>query len=345
MPVERDFTMGDMEAEPKRRNAFADIIIRMLKEKPLGTIGLVTIIIFFILGIFADLSWYSKDWVRGIAPYPPNKTQLLHALEGPSWEHWLGTDNLGRDELSNIIYGARISMIVGIAATTINIILAVIIGASSALIGGKFDLLVQRVVDAFQCIPGILILLILMSILGNGIWQMIVAISIPMGIGGSRMMRSAVMSIRENVYIEAQRAAGSTTMRLLFYHIIPNIAPVIIISFTMQIGITILMESGLSFLGFGAPAGTPTWGSMLSEEGRTFMELEPLLAIWPGLAITVVVWSFNMFGDALRDLFDPRLKGGLGSYTTPPAKKIEAIRAAFEQEEDEDETSWNRPRE
>jgi len=327
--------MEALKAETKRRNPVADILVRMFKEKPLGSIGLVIAIILLILGIFADFSWGSKEWIRGIAPYQMNKIDLLHALESPSTSHWLGTDNLGRDELSNIIYGARVSMIIGIVATAITTIISVLLGASSALIGGKFDISIQRVVDAFQCIPGMLILLIMMSILGKGLWQMIIAISVPMGIGGSRMIRSAVMGIKENVYVEAERAIGSTTMRLLLYHIVPNIAPVIIIGFSMQIGGTILMESGLSFLGFGVPPGVPSWGSMLSQEGRTYMELAPALAIWPGLAITVVVWGFNMFGDALRDLLDPRLKGGLGSYTTPPLKKIQEAKAALARDEAE----------
>ena len=303
-------------AEPKRRSAFMDIIIRLFKEKPLGTVGLFIVLILLITGIFADV----------LAPYEMNKIDLINSLQGPSAAHLLGTDNLGRDVLSNIIYGARISVIIGLSATSLTTVVSVIIGALSAFIGGKFDLFMQRFVDAWICIPGLLILLIMMSIMGKGMWQMIAAISVPMGIGGSRMIRSAVIAIKENTYIEAGRAIGSTTGRMMNKHILPNIMPIVIIGFSMQIGGVILMEAGLSFLGFGVPPGVPSWGSMLSQEGRAYMEIAPALAIWPGLALSLVVYGTNMFGDALRDLQDPKLKGGLGSYGGPRKKiKIKPV--------------------
>jgi peptide/nickel transport system permease protein len=183
-------------------------------------------------------------------------------------------------------------------------------------------MIVQRFVDAWLSIPGLLILLIIMSIFGKGIPQIILAISLPMGIGGSRMIRSAVIAIRENAYIESARAAGATLWSLMYRHIIPNIAPVIIIAAAMQVGGVIMMESGLSFLGFGVPPGVPSWGSMLSQEGRTYMEIAPTLAFWPGFVLSLVIFGTNMFGDALRDLLDPRLKGGLGSYSKPKKLKI-----------------------
>lgn len=297
-------TLEGAIAEPKRRPLLVDLFIRLVKEKPLGTIGLFIVLALFLTGIFADF----------LAPYPMGKIDLLHSLASPSSLHWLGTDNLGRDVLSRIIYGARVSMIIGLSATFLTTIVSIIIGALSALIGGKFDLVVQRFVDAWLCIPGMLILLIMMSIMGKGTWQIITAIGLPMGIGGSRMIRSAVFAIRENTYVDAGRAIGGSTWTLLMRHILPNIMPVIIIGFSMMIGGVILMEASLSFLGFGVPPGVPSWGSMLSQEGRTYMEIAPALAIWPGLALTVVVYGTNMFGDAIRDLLDPKLKGGLGSY-------------------------------
>jgi peptide/nickel transport system permease protein len=299
-------------AEPKRHSFLVDLLIRLWREKPLGTIGLAIVLVLLITGIFAD-------W---LAPYDPiNDMDLRNILAGPSAQHWLGTDNLGRDELSNIIYGARISVIIGLSATALTMAVSVIIGALSALIGGKFDLVVQRFVDAWMSIPGMLILLIMMSILGRGMWQLIVVIGIPGGIGGSRMIRSAVFAIRENTYVEAGRAIGGSTWTLLIRHIIPNIMPVIIIGFSMMIGGVILMEAGLSFLGYGAPPGVPSWGRMLSVEGKRYMQTAPMLAVWPGLALSLVVYGTNMFGDAMRDLLDPRLKGGLGSYGGP-GKKI-----------------------
>jgi peptide/nickel transport system permease protein len=300
-------TYNEAIAEPKRRPFLLDLFIRLIREKPLGTIGLVIVSTLLLTGVFADV----------LAPYPMGDIDLANRLAPPSARHWLGTDNLGRDELSNIIYGARVSVVIGLSATLLITVVSVVIGASSALIGGRFDLLMQRFVDAWLCIPGMLVLLILVTILGKGTWQIIVAIGLPAGIGGSRMIRSAVFSIKENAYIDAGRAIGSSTWALLIRHIIPNIMPVIIIGFSMMIGGAILMEASLSFLGFGVPPGVPSWGSMLSQEGRRYMEMAPMLALWPGLALTLVVWGTNMFGDALRDLLDPRLKGGLGRYGRP----------------------------
>ena len=302
----------EMSEEPKRRNFWVETFIRLIKEKPLGLIGLIIVFGLLFTGIFADI----------LAPYPMNKIDLLAILSPPSGEHLLGTDNLGRDVLSNIIYGARVSLIVGLTATLLSTVVSLIIGSISALVGGKFDLILQRFVDGWLCIPGLLILLIMMSIIGKGLFQMIVAISIPAGIGQSRMIRSAVIAIKENPYIDAGRAIGCNTWRLLYRHIVPNIMPIVIVGFSMSIGGAILMEAGLSFLGFGVPPGVPSWGSMLSQEGRIYMEIAPALSIWPGLALTLVVFGTNMFGDAMRDLLDPKLKGGLGSYTAPKDKTI-----------------------
>jgi peptide/nickel transport system permease protein len=297
-------------AEPKRRNFFVDLLIRLWKEKPLGTVGLAIVVLLLLTGIFADF----------LAPYDMGEIDLLNRLAGASSAHWLGTDHLGQDVLSNIIYGARVSVIIGLSGSALATVVSIIIGALSALIGGKFDLVVQRFVDAWLCIPGMLILMIMVTIIGRGEWQIIIAIGVPMGIGASRIVRSAVFSIKENTYVEAGRAIGSSTWRLLTRHILPNIMPVIIIGFSMIIGSVILMEASLSFLGFGVPPGVPSWGSMLSQEGRMYMEIAPMLAIWPGLALSLVVYGTNMFGDAIRDLLDPRLKGGLGRYGGPRKK-------------------------
>jgi peptide/nickel transport system permease protein len=303
--------------EPKRRKYFVDILIRLIKEKPLGTVGAVIVVILLLTGIFANF----------LAPYAMNKIDLTATLAGPSAAHVLGTDNLGRDVMSNIIYGARVSMIIGVLATLLTMVVSIAIGALSATIGGTFDLIMQRFVDAWMCIPGMMILLIMMSILGKGLPQMIAAMAIPGGIGGSRMIRSAVMGIRENQYIEANRAIGATTGWLMMRHIIPNIAPLIILAAAMQIGGMIMMESGLSFLGYGVPPGVPSWGSMLSNEGRQYMEIAPALAFWPGFALALVIFGCNVFGDALRDLMDPRLKGGVGSYAAPGEKQRKKIKA------------------
>lgn len=307
MAIDASSTVDMALAEPKRHPFLVDLFARLWKEKPLGTIGLAIVLIMLLTGIFAD-------W---LAPYPMSKIDLFNTLAPSSAQHWLGTDQMGRDVLSRIIYGARVSVIIGLSASLLSTVVSIIIGALSALIGGVFDLVVQRFVDAFLCIPGMLILLIMMSILGNGTAQVIMVIGIPMGIGGSRIIRSAVFAIRENTYVDAGRAIGSSTWSMLIRHIIPNTMPVIIIGFSMMIGGAILMEAGMSFLGYGVSIGVPSWGNMLSREGRIYMEIAPTLALWPGLALTLVVFGTNVFGDALRDLLDPKLKGGLGSYGGP----------------------------
>jgi peptide/nickel transport system permease protein len=291
-------------AEPKKHTLFADLFLRMFREKPLGTIGFFIVAILLLVGIFANF----------IAPYPMAQVNLADKLLPPSTSHLLGTDALGEDELSNLIYGARYSLVIGLSATFLNIIIAVLVGGVSALLGKKFDLVMQRFVDAWLSIPTMLVLLIMMSIMGQGMWQIIIAIGIPMGIGGSRMIRSAVIAIKENTYVEAARAIGCSTAMIFRKHILPNIMPVIIVDFSVVLGAAILMEASLSFLGFGVPPGTPSWGSMLSQQGREYMEMMPSLALWPGFVLAIAVYGANMFGDAVRDLLDPRLKGGLGRY-------------------------------
>jgi len=181
-------------------------------------------------------------------------------------------------------------------------------------LGGKFDLLVQRVVDAVMCIPGLIIMMFFSAIIGGGIWQMILVLGVVFSIAGSRIVRGAVMSVTGNVYVEAAVAIGCSTPRILARHIIPNIMPPNIILFTMRVPNAILTEAALSFLGFGIPPPFPSWGGMLSGSGRTYMFQAPWMAIWPGLALALVVYGINIFGDAVRDLIDPRLRGGVGRY-------------------------------
>ena len=287
-----------------RDRALFKLLRRMVRERPMGVIGMVILLVLLITALFANQ----------LAPYGMNQIDLMSMLKGSTPAHLLGTDNLGRDVLSNIIYGARISVVIGFAATAVMLVIAVLIGTSSAVLGGAYDMTVQRFVDAWQCIPNMLVLMIAMSIVGRGTLQLILAIGIPMGISTSRVVRSSVISLRSNLYLEAADILGASTWRVVYRHIIPNIAPILIISAATQIGQVILMESSMSFLGMGVPPGVPSWGSMLSQEGRAYMELVPTLALWPGLALTLTVFGANMFGDALRDLLDPRLKGGAGSF-------------------------------
>ena len=228
---------------------------------------------------------------------------------------------MGRDLLSRLLFGAQISLTVGLSATALNVLIAVLIGSLSGFLGGKVDLVVQRFVDAWMAFPGLLLLLTIMSLVGRGLPQIIVVLGVTGGIGSSRIVRSAVIGVKENVYFQAAVAIGCSKGRILLRHVLPNIAAPVIIIFTINIGAVIISEASLSFLGFGLPIKIPSWGGMLSREGREFMEMAPRLALWPGLCLTLVVYSLNMFGDALRDLFDPRLRGGEGRYGTAGKRK------------------------
>ena len=289
-----------VEIAPKRRSRLADFSIRLAREKPLGTISGIIILILILVAIFGDV----------LAPYSYKEMHLVDRLTGPSAQYLLGTDQLGRDLLSRILYGARLSLTVGLAATTINVLVAVLIGGTSGFLGGKLDLGVQRFVDAWIAFPGLLLLLTIMSIAGQGLLQMILILGISGGIGGSRVVRGAVIGIKENDYFLAAQAIGSPTTATLMRHVLPNIMAPVIIIFSITVGGVIMAEASLSFLGFGLPINVPSWGGMLSREGRKYMEAAPWLALWPGLCLTITVYSLNMFGDAMRDLLDPRLRGG-----------------------------------
>ena len=290
------------EIAPKRRSRLADFFIRLVREKPLGTASGIIILILIFVAIFAD----------ALAPYPYYEVHPADRLQGPSARYLLGTDHIGRDFLSRIIVGARLSLVVGLAATAVNVVVALLIGGTSGFLGGKLDLVMQRFVDAWMAFPGLLILLTIMSIAGRGVPQIILVLGISGGIAGSRVLRGAVIGIKENDYFLAARAIGSPRWRTLIRHVLPNIMPVVIIIFSISVGGVIMSEASLSFLGFGLPASVPSWGGMLSREGRRFMEQAPHLALFPGLALTITVYCLNMFGDSLRDLLDPRLRGAEG---------------------------------
>ena len=301
-----------VEIAPKRRSRLADFFIRLVREKPLGTACGIIVLILILVAIFADV----------LAPYGFLELHLADRLQGSSARYLLGTDHLGRDFLSRLIYGARLSLTVGLAATTINVLVAVLLGGTSGFLGGKLDLGVQRFVDAWMAFPGLLLLLTIMSIAGSGLLQIIVVLGIAGGIGGSRVLRGAVIGIKENDYFLAARAIGSPTNATLMRHVLPNIMPVVIIIFSINIGGVIIYEASLSFLGFGLPPTIPSWGGLLSREGREYMEMAPWLALWPGLALTITVYCLNMFGDAVRDLLDPRLRGSGGRLGADAARSV-----------------------
>jgi peptide/nickel transport system permease protein len=273
------------------------------RRKPLGFLGGLLVVGLILTAIFAPV----------LAPYPPNKIDLRHKLEGPSAEHKLGTDATGKDVLSRLIYGARISITVGFGAVAISTVFATIIGVLSGYFGGWFDVIVQRFVDAWQAMPGLIILITFLGIVRrmpnvNVLLAMIIAIGVLSIAGRSRVERSAVIAIRGMPYVDAARSLGAGGGRIMWSYILPNILPVILVSATVALGTAILAEASLSFLGFG-PAGEPSWGQMLSVDGRQYMRAQPGLAIWPGVCIGLAVFGFNIFGDALRDVSDPRLRG------------------------------------
>ena len=303
-------------SESRRRGWLADFFIRLWQEKPLGTACGILILILVFVAIFAE-------W---LAPYPYPEIHLADIMQTPSAQYLLGTEHLGRDLLSRLLYGAQISLTVGLAATALNVIVAVLIGGTSGFLGGRVDLAVQRFVDAWMAFPGLLLLLTIMSIVGQGLLQIIVVLGIAGGIGGSRVIRSAVLGVKENDYFQAAQAVGTRTSQILVRHVVPNIMAPIIIIFSINVGGVIIAEASLSFLGFGLPVKVPSWGGMLSREGRQYMEQAPRLALWPGLCLTIVVYALNMFGDAVRDLLDPRLRGGEGSYGTAGKRKRGRLR-------------------
>jgi len=281
------------------RSPFLEVWVRLIREKPLGLLG--AFIVFSMLGtaIFADV----------IAPYGYAQTSLLHRFRGSSAEHWMGTDQLGRDLLSRVIFGTRVSLTVSLGAAALGTCLATLIGVTSAFFGGRYDLVVQRFVDAWEAFPGLLLLLTIMSLLGPALFNVIAVLGLSFGIQNSRIIRGAALSVKENAYIEAAQAFGGSSLRIMLLHILPNVAAIIIVVATIGLGNLILLEASLSFLGFGVPPPHPTWGGMLSLQGLSYMYQAPWLAMWPGVALSAAVFGFNMFGDALRDLLDPRLRG------------------------------------
>ena len=291
--------LGGIAAGRAHRTLYAEVVLRILKEKHLATFGAAVVVVLILTSVFADF----------IAQYEPNQISLKERLAFPSLDHLLGTDQLGRDLFSRIVYGARISVIVGLSAAAVDTVVAAAIGIISGYVGGKLDLSVQRFVDAWMSFPGLVIILTIMAVLGPGMIQIIAVIGVSAGIRSSRVVRGATISVKENVYILAAHAIGCSTYRMLSYHVLPNVMAPIIIIFTIAVGGAILSEASLSFLGFGVPPPAPSWGSMLSREGRTYMLQAPWLSLWPGIALSIVVYGVNVLGDGLRDVLDPRLRG------------------------------------
>lgn len=272
---------------------------KMLRDKPLGGIGGLVFALFLFCGIFADV----------LAPYGMNETNMQRVLETPSFAHWMGTDHIGRDVFSRILYGAQLSVIIGFLAAGLATVISIVLGVLTGYFGGKIDMLIQRFVDAWMTFPDLVLLIVVVSIIGPGVTQIIIILGCLYGIAGSRIIRGSTITVRENMYTHAAQSMGARTFHVLYFHVLPNVMPVVIVLFTTRVGAVILAEAGLSFLGLGTPPPAPTWGSMLSGGGRTYMYVGPWLALAPGLALTIVVYSINVYGDALRDMLDPRMRG------------------------------------
>ncbi|MBI2159607.1 MAG: ABC transporter permease [Candidatus Rokubacteria bacterium] len=290
----------DVYTLPPARPWYTDVVVRILRRKPLGTIGGAIVIVMLLAAVFADL----------LTPYGFAQTSLRERFITVNADHWLGTDQLGRDVLTRILYAARISLYVGFGAVGLGSLLATALGIFSAYWGGRVDLLLQRVVDAWMAFPGLLILMSILSLLGPSVLNITLVLGIAFGIQNSRIVRGVALSIKENTYIEGTRALGAGHARVTLVHILPNVFPTIIVVATTGLSTVILTEASLSFLGLGVPPPYPTWGGMLSLAGLDHMYRAPWLAIWPAVALSLAVFGFNMLGDALRDLLDPRLRGG-----------------------------------
>ena len=289
----------NISSERRARSLWGELVVRILKEKYLATFGLSVILILVFLALLADI----------ISPYPMDQLNLRDRLQGPSWEHPFGTDEFGRDLLSRIIHGARISMMVGVIGSVYATILSTLIGLVSGYAGGKLDNVVQRFVDSWMAFPDLFLALAMLAVVGPGLTQLIVVIGLLYAISGSRIIRGSVISVKENMYVDAAKAIGVPTYRILLRHILPNVFAPIIVLLTTRMASMILVEASLSFLGYGIPPPVPSWGGMLSGAGKEYMLQNPWLALWPGVAISLTVYGINMFGDGLRDVLDPRLRG------------------------------------
>lgn len=282
----------------KRRNVVASSL-RFVTQKPLGGIGAVIVILMVLMAVFAPL----------IATFPYAENHISDRLHGPSTQYFFGTDASGRDIFSRIVYGARVSVTVGFGAVAISVFVAAALGIVSAFYGGWIDATLQRLVDIWLSFPSLVILISIMAVIGMGVSNLTLAIGLLLSVGFSRVVRASALTVKGNLFIEAAVTLGANDLRIMFRHILPNVIPTIIVIATVQLGAAILIESSLSFLGYGVPPPAPSWGGMLSGSGLVYFTKAPWLAIFPGLFITMAVFGFNMLGDALRDVLDPRLRG------------------------------------
>jgi peptide/nickel transport system permease protein len=271
---------------------------KFIVTKPLGAVGGAIVLVMIFVAVFAE----------ALAPYNPYEINQRLQFKPPSVQHWFGTDEFGRDLFSRIVYGARVAMLIGLSAAFIGATGGAILGVISAYLGGKVDLFVQRVVDVMLAFPLLILALAIVTVLGRSIPNVVLAIAIPIIPRTTRIVRSTALSIKENMYVEAARAVGGSHLLIMARHIIPNVMAPYLIMLTAQFGNAILVEASLSFLGLGTAEPTPSWGLMLSGSALSYAEKAAWVAIFPGIAISLAVFGFNLFGDSLRDALDPKLR-------------------------------------
>jgi peptide/nickel transport system permease protein len=275
------------------------VISDFVRRKPLGAIGAIILFAFIGTALVAPQ----------LAMYDPDLNNYRARVKPPSVEHWFGTDNFGRDIYSRVIYGTRISMYVGVLATLLGTSIGAVAGLFSGFLGGRVDQFVQRVADVMFTIPGLVLAMAIVTMLGPSMFNVVLAIAIPRIPDTNRVIRSAVLSVKESLFVDAAHAVGCANWRIMLRHVLPNVmAPYIVIASAGLSG-AILVEASLSFLGMGVPPPAPSWGRMLSTEGMRFFETAPWMAIFPGIFISAAVFGANLFGDALRDVLDPKLRG------------------------------------
>jgi len=275
-------------------------VVKFIRVKPLGAAGALIILAMMVVGAFSEV----------LAPYDPYHADYGLQFARPSVDHWFGTDEFGRDLMSRIIYGARIALFVGFTASFAGCTLGALLGVVSAYAGGRVDLFLERLMDILLAFPQLILALAIASILGPAVQNVVIAISIPIIPRAARVVRSTALSVKENVYVEAVQALGASRRRIVLQHIVPNVTAPYIIMLTAQLGGAILAEAALSYLGLGSAEPTPSWGLMLSGSALSYAEKAPWIAVFPGIAISLGVFGFNLFGDSLRDALDPKLRKG-----------------------------------
>lgn len=298
-PAERIRTPFEPQASPWAVRTVLRKLATFTKRKPYGALGAVIVILLFCAAIFAPV----------IAPYDPIELNAAERLQPPSARHLVGTDQLGRDLFSRLIYGSRISLSVGLAVVVLSAVPGVALGLVAAFYGGWIDYMIGRVVDTVQAIPNLILLIAILVFLGPSMINVIIALSVRRAITECRVFRSAALAIQGQTYIEAARALGAPNWWIILRYLFPNITPLLIVVTSLGVAGAILAEASLSFLGYGIPPPAPSWGGMLSADGRAYMFVAPWMLLGPAFSLSIVVFGTNMFGDALRDVLDPRLRG------------------------------------